>query len=790
MQKQRQDQVQDTPTELQSINLVRNLLNTTVGAITYLRVIFAEDHYKDTNVNGMSLKSLERGHSKEADDLIDWLECGVFDALEKKYLRTLIFGIYTTPDEPEKLMESYTFNFSYPTDGQFHVSFVTDGKQAVHFRTKKEIMKATSEMLRRLLTLTQNLSPLPDNPNITMKIYYYDEVTPEDYEPPYFVASDHTKPYYFGRKPEKLVIGNVETAYHALNLRLQYASEDPDGDEPMERAASGHFMLEEEESSAAQENPGKNDVARLGNSDIAKVVVKTEPLAKVFPTAKPLDNSKNEGDSHMPPPVFKKQPLMPTLDTNLSSDQRLPLPQFTPISTLGSTGTQDLIMELRAGTEREQQQVPEATDRPPSRSLSADENMMNRDMEDIESNYSDPTHNHNSHYRRPQPSSSPRQYPDHKDISKAKQAALDIDMNTYQEGETRNRLYLMNANNNGSNTQMMMDGLLERQQHVSAVVESKTELRGAISKEKGMPTTTSKPNPQAALKSQARNPHSRAYASEVDPAHVSCACGHAHAHGAMIECTKCFMWSHATCFGFINQEDAFKSTDAITCYKCQHGGSSTTFKKCVQITRFRRALMLIWDANGCESISWLSSSLGMEEASALFILDKLKNEGIIRAKARPVRGRLPKKCWPYELVSDVETLSLRDYYMGADAWKDSSILMEDTTTTTIAVRRHPSARLSGREGKNSKGGVIVPPTPILFQEQQQEQENLVQDAMDVDEDEIKKTAGQQKRGLSHDAPDDDGEGVVRSSTKVDLNTGKRRKVSVATRPNRVDKSVN
>jgi hypothetical protein len=34
---------------------------------------------------------------------MDWLEKGVFDALEKKYLKTMILGIFIDPNDPEKL---------------------------------------------------------------------------------------------------------------------------------------------------------------------------------------------------------------------------------------------------------------------------------------------------------------------------------------------------------------------------------------------------------------------------------------------------------------------------------------------------------------------------------------------------------------------------------------------------------------------------------------------------------------------------------------------------------------
>lgn len=102
-----------TPTAKQSLSLVKNLLGTTIGAIVYLRNLFPEENFKDTNINGLALKSLKRNYTKEADELIDWIvsfpvkfqEKGVFDALERRYLKTMIFGIFIDPNNPENLQE-------------------------------------------------------------------------------------------------------------------------------------------------------------------------------------------------------------------------------------------------------------------------------------------------------------------------------------------------------------------------------------------------------------------------------------------------------------------------------------------------------------------------------------------------------------------------------------------------------------------------------------------------------------------------------------------------------------
>lgn len=56
---------------------------------------------------------MARGYSDEADKLLDYLEHGIFDALEKQYLRSFIFAIYLDSKDPTNIVEAYTFNFRY-----------------------------------------------------------------------------------------------------------------------------------------------------------------------------------------------------------------------------------------------------------------------------------------------------------------------------------------------------------------------------------------------------------------------------------------------------------------------------------------------------------------------------------------------------------------------------------------------------------------------------------------------------------------------------------------------------
>jgi len=98
-------------TQRQSTVFMKKLLAIAVSNIAYLRVIFPEKAFSNRSLENLNLKILKNDKSYPwAVQLINWLE-GVFDALNKKYLRMLILGIYRHPSDPNTLLEMYTFRF-------------------------------------------------------------------------------------------------------------------------------------------------------------------------------------------------------------------------------------------------------------------------------------------------------------------------------------------------------------------------------------------------------------------------------------------------------------------------------------------------------------------------------------------------------------------------------------------------------------------------------------------------------------------------------------------------------
>jgi meiosis-specific protein HOP1 len=72
-------------------------------------------------------------------------------------------------------------------------------------------MRATTELLRRLLILTQALDALPASTFLTMRLYYYEDVTPLDYEPAAFRDGGDGPRLAFGTAVERIGVGRVLT---------------------------------------------------------------------------------------------------------------------------------------------------------------------------------------------------------------------------------------------------------------------------------------------------------------------------------------------------------------------------------------------------------------------------------------------------------------------------------------------------------------------------------------------------------------------------------------------------
>ncbi|XP_066538970.1 HORMA domain-containing protein 1 [Hoplias malabaricus] len=221
-------------TEQQSLVVVKKLLAIAVSSITYLRGLFPEKAYGSKYVEEQKVMILrEERTCPGASQIVEWLQ-GCFDALQKRYLRMVLLSIYSDPELPQKITECYQFRIQYTEKGP-QLDFESKSQKRVTKMDCSDIKKASILLVRKLYTLMQNLGPLPDSVCLNMKLSYYDEVTPQDYQPPGFKEGDNST-LIFEKEPVNLTMGEVVTPFHTLKVDVtteRERLEQVDDDEPI-----------------------------------------------------------------------------------------------------------------------------------------------------------------------------------------------------------------------------------------------------------------------------------------------------------------------------------------------------------------------------------------------------------------------------------------------------------------------------------------------------------------------------------------------------------------------------
>ncbi|RWR79963.1 meiosis-specific protein ASY1 isoform X1 [Cinnamomum micranthum f. kanehirae] len=218
-------------TEQDSLLLTRNLLRIAIFNISYIRGLFPDKYFNDKSVPALEMKIKKlMPMDAESRRLIDWMEKGVYDALQKKYLKTLLFCICEAIEGP--MIEEYAFSFSYSSsDGEevsMNVSRIGNKRQGATFKantpdiTPNQMRSSACKMVRTLVQLMRTLDRMPEERTILMKLLYYEDVTPVDYEPPFFrCCSEQEANNPWTKSPLKMEVGNVNSKHFVLALKVK-----------------------------------------------------------------------------------------------------------------------------------------------------------------------------------------------------------------------------------------------------------------------------------------------------------------------------------------------------------------------------------------------------------------------------------------------------------------------------------------------------------------------------------------------------------------------------------------
>eukprot|EP01031_Cornospumella_fuschlensis_P031639 gene31639-38238_t len=219
----KQQQVNVSKTE--SLVLIKNMIRISVSSICYFRDIFPVDCYKNKQYGNVQIHQLQGAQKNEDGEIVvkhkdaflltQWLEKGVFSALEAEYLRSMVFAIYTKHPKThaDLLMESYEFKVSYAGPGRSAKLNDTE------LFSKDSVKNQAAKFIRQLTEFTSTLDELPVDRWLTVQLKY-EPHAPDDYEPEFFgpAASSILSGL---RLPLVINVGSIQTAN--LDMRVKFA---------------------------------------------------------------------------------------------------------------------------------------------------------------------------------------------------------------------------------------------------------------------------------------------------------------------------------------------------------------------------------------------------------------------------------------------------------------------------------------------------------------------------------------------------------------------------------------
>ncbi|CAE6401541.1 unnamed protein product [Rhizoctonia solani] len=341
-------QSQAIMTAASSTQAVRTLISSGFGCITWIRALLSDDNFEDGSLygsrNGEALstssvpdssqvsssstkvKVIKRNFSTEADSLLNYID-GIYDALEKQYLKSFVFAIYLDEENPNNLVEAYTFTISYEKVADTDIiapvmSLATnisrmglmDGEDPVSAATTNgrvptlgDVKRSVRILIKRLVSICQQLDPLPDRRFATFKIHYTD-ATPPEYEPPHFVAGDAEKDRFFfsthgvSQPPEKYSIGGVTTGRHDVQIEIASISSYLPSPEDNNAPFTGHVVGSNlRPDFAAKEAKRKSDTqAQLEDAERRRIVWDAEPSTEIERENGPENEQQRREALHAP----------------------------------------------------------------------------------------------------------------------------------------------------------------------------------------------------------------------------------------------------------------------------------------------------------------------------------------------------------------------------------------------------------------------------------------------------------------------------------------------------------
>ncbi|RPB03934.1 hypothetical protein L873DRAFT_1799903 [Choiromyces venosus 120613-1] len=640
----------------QSLEVVQTLLGASIGCLSFLRGLLPEECFVEKRYggrsstavsyrsftsdlddeaffkkgnNGTRIKRLRRGYSCEADQLLDWLETGIFDALRRGYLKAVQLAIYVDDKHPDIVVESYTFSFTYreKDDGPSISLKVTD--MHGHGVTANDANKNLQLMIRRLIVITQNLPPLPDKRWLTIRLHYLDG-TPKDYDPPKFCRLPPTAfPLRIreneSKAVEKLDCGQLNAGYHAVTLKVSSLNE-VDPEERSKKRRSSKFIPIDADIVQPHFSTNKSTEGEKDRSDTHKIPntsegasATTSPPNEVRVVDEERVHQKNTGGNPRKPSLSNSGSQVPGRETQ----ERLAIRNMLVPSERGS-------------------EIPET--QPCSFGLGQSRNPP------LENSPQPPT-NISTHLL---PENTGTQSQESPRPSRRVQQVATVD--SIPSFEQRNSLRALTGRHLSQSRDIST--IIVPSSGLSSEMPPKVLSKLKILETKKAELVRSKLITEAKGKGVSR-------AIRADDHQIVCECGSKELSEDMICCDLCDSWQHTECYGFTSTQDP-RIPDYHVCYSCLLSKfEERLLEEMRGLALFRKAMRLIWDQGSFPATNRaFSNKLGCDLPTASQITRRLLEEGFIEpiSVARAGRQRKTVNGGPvkYRVVKTAEMAKIKE----------------------------------------------------------------------------------------------------------------------------------
>ncbi|GAA6027006.1 hypothetical protein JCM8097_006033 [Rhodosporidiobolus ruineniae] len=665
-QKLRPEQAVDQFVTFQSsLQQVKTLVRAGIGCITYLRGLFPDEAFEDyalvaprpparkgtkdaeqpkqkSGDQSVRIKQLVRGAMPEVDKLMDYLDKGASEAIEKGYLYQLIFAIYLDPDEPNNLVESYTFTFSYETDskGNKRPELVVQNQLSGIFlstsstlrsderRKDGEIKRQVQQMIKNLITSTQLLDELPRRRFLNIRLFYTDE-TPTNYEPPCFKPFELqssgftlTTPRY-EEQPDFSTLGNMSTGFHGVAIHSVSIAH------LLDAAYDENLQLDECLARNKQDADTRSvvwDAEQLASSitDEDAKVVSPEPVGVKDDdgVVVPLEEVKGGEDVEME--VLRKK-------VGLEYDEKA--------LVLAREEMEETFLDSHLSDNENLRRAITATDPNPVRREGEDPTQL------------DPLISRQKSYRPPVPffDETNEQYAQRRESSQPGGAA-GVQAAKMVEEETERDVRMASPE---AETQLFeysqpaaLADIAETESGPEPdTIKTLTQDDPVVTAPARLPDGAKKksPNPPFAAGSSRTRPARKAARGRNKLNDTVCECGDKDEDGGMIMCTSCNTWKHLVCYGYASDTKGAALPSVFVCYRCRteaakgdsllDQGREDEIDEALaglkSLALVRRALDGIWDSKELLDSKTLAKKLSVDNSTAAQVLRRLEKEEFI-----------------------------------------------------------------------------------------------------------------------------------------------------------------